>query len=175
MHASSVRPLLDSGTPVAGVSPLAPRRRRIAVTFGMSMPSKVAGDLQERLAAILETSDELQRNRTELMRQMRLALRDMRAARERLQAQHRSDGRPRGAGPAASFAGKYHLTPRELEVALLLAAGASNAAIATALRISEHTARHHTRHVLVKLGLHSRARAAALVGRELGAAAPALP
>jgi DNA-binding CsgD family transcriptional regulator len=41
---------------------------------------------------------------------------------------------------------------------MLLAGGAPNTAIAKVLSISEHTARHHARHVLIKLRLHSRAR-----------------
>ena len=52
---------------------------------------------------------------------------------------------------------------------MLLSGGASNATIARVLEVSEHTARHHTRHVLVKLGVHSRSRAAALIAREMGA------
>ncbi len=51
---------------------------------------------------------------------------------------------------------RWGLTEREGAVALFLAQGRSNAAIAAALRISPHTARHHTESVLVKLGVHSR-------------------
>jgi DNA-binding NarL/FixJ family response regulator len=58
---------------------------------------------------------------------------------------------------------------------MLLSSGAPNTAIARALNISEHTARHHTRHVLVKLGLHSRAKAAAIIARELGVGAARFP
>lgn len=49
------------------------------------------------------------------------------------------------------------LTPQESRVALLLAQRRSNAEIASALTISEHTARHHTERVLAKLGVHTRA------------------
>jgi DNA-binding CsgD family transcriptional regulator len=48
------------------------------------------------------------------------------------------------------------LTPREREVARLLAAGAANAEIARALGISPNTAKSHARAVLTKLGLASR-------------------
>jgi DNA-binding CsgD family transcriptional regulator len=48
-------------------------------------------------------------------------------------------------------------------VAAMLAQGRSNSAIAAALRISTHTARHHTQRVLAKLGVHSRAQAGAKV------------
>jgi DNA-binding NarL/FixJ family response regulator len=55
----------------------------------------------------------------------------------------------------------YGLTEREIEVARLLAEGRRNTAIAGALGISPHTARHHTQRVLAKLGVHSRAEAGA--------------
>lgn len=60
---------------------------------------------------------------------------------------------------------RFGLTPRELEVARLLAEGRRNSAIAQALGISPHTARHHTQHVLAKLGAHSRAEAGARLRR----------
>lgn len=49
------------------------------------------------------------------------------------------------------------LTPKEVDVARLLAEGRTNAAVATALCISQHTARHHTEKVMSKLGVRSRA------------------
>jgi DNA-binding CsgD family transcriptional regulator len=125
--------------------------------------------MRERLAAVLETTGELERNRSELIRQMRDTMAEIRALRQRLLPPPKGNG---VAAFAARFAEKFHLTARELEVAMLLSSGAPNVAIAKALSISEHTARHHTRHVLVKLRLHSRAQAAALIARELGAAAP---
>jgi non-specific serine/threonine protein kinase len=48
------------------------------------------------------------------------------------------------------------LTPREQEVARLLARGLSNRQIAEALVIAEGTARNHVEHILAKLGLRSR-------------------
>lgn len=51
---------------------------------------------------------------------------------------------------------RYGLTRREAEVALLLAEGLSNTALAARLFISPHTARHHTQQVLEKLSLSSR-------------------
>jgi hypothetical protein len=50
--------------------------------------------MRERLAVILETSDELQRNRFELIRQMRHAVAEIRAMRQRLLAllEDRSNG-----------------------------------------------------------------------------------
>ena len=63
---------------------------------------------------------------------------------------------------------KFGLSPRELEVALLIAQGFSNQEVADAVRVSTHTARHHTQHVLGKLGVRSRSRAAALINDSLG-------
>jgi DNA-binding NarL/FixJ family response regulator len=166
MQASSARPALDSGTADAGVSPLPASRRRIAVRLGLGMPSKVASELRERLAALLETDDVLQRERFDLMQDIRQSLAELRAQR-RARAGDRRRGQAGDASATAHLATRFGFTRREAEVALLLAGGSPNADIAQALRISEHTARHHTRYVLLKLGLHSRARAGALVLREL--------
>ena len=54
--------------------------------------------------------------------------------------------------------GNIELTAREWEIALLLAARATNAEIAKLLGISSHTARHHTQHILEKFAVRSRAR-----------------
>ena len=57
------------------------------------------------------------------------------------------------------------LTKRETEVLALLADGCSNDEIAQRLVISRRTAEHHVAHILSKLGLRSRAEAAAYVAR----------
>jgi len=57
------------------------------------------------------------------------------------------------------------LTARELEVALLLRSGASNAAIADQLRIGLGTARTHVVNVLSKLGIQRRAQVGAMLSR----------
>lgn len=57
------------------------------------------------------------------------------------------------------------LTQREVEVIRLLAQGLGNKEIAAALSISENTAKTHVRHILAKLGLRSRAEAAAYAVR----------
>lgn len=51
---------------------------------------------------------------------------------------------------------RYGLTPREVRVAALVAAGSRSREIAEALGISPHTARRHAEAVLRKLGVHSR-------------------
>ena len=59
------------------------------------------------------------------------------------------------AGPRRPAA-RHGLTPRQTEVAELLARRLTNAEVAEALSISPHTARHHTEAVLRKLGLRDR-------------------
>jgi DNA-binding CsgD family transcriptional regulator len=55
------------------------------------------------------------------------------------------------------------LTPREIEVAELVARGYSNREIAQTLTIAERTATSHLEHVLNKLGFHSRSQIATWV------------
>ena len=52
------------------------------------------------------------------------------------------------------------MTSRELDVLRLVGVGKTNKEIASALEISERTARTHVSNILGKLGLHSRTRAA---------------
>jgi DNA-binding CsgD family transcriptional regulator len=57
----------------------------------------------------------------------------------------------------------FRLTPREIEVATLIARGLSDQAIATRLGINPRTAEHHTEHVLRKLRVDCRSAVAALL------------
>ncbi|HEX5579124.1 MAG TPA: AAA family ATPase [Candidatus Limnocylindria bacterium] len=68
-------------------------------------------------------------------------------------------------------ADQHGLTPRELEILGLLAAGLTNRQIGDRLFITEKTAGHHVSNVLAKLGVSGRAEAAAEAVR-LGIAAP---
>jgi DNA-binding CsgD family transcriptional regulator len=64
------------------------------------------------------------------------------------------------AGPATD-AGAHALTPRELQVLRLVAAGRSNREIAAELVISEHTVARHVQNIFAKLGVSSRSAATA--------------
>lgn len=61
------------------------------------------------------------------------------------------------------------LTPRELEVARLVAAGLTNRQVAVRLGIAERTAETHVDHILTKLDFASRAQIAAWVAAEAAA------
>jgi len=65
------------------------------------------------------------------------------------------------AGPPAGAANGAVLTPRELEVAGLIADGLSNKAIAAKLVIAQRTVEAHVEHILDKLGFSSRTQVAA--------------
>jgi DNA-binding NarL/FixJ family response regulator len=65
--------------------------------------------------------------------------------------------------PAPAVSEWAPLTPREMQVARLIAVGRSNKDIAAELVISQRTAENHVEHILAKLGFTSRAEAAAWV------------
>ena len=74
---------------------------------------------------------------------------------------------PGGSDNATAIAMAYGevLTPRELEVLALIAAGASNKLIARRRGISVHTAKFHVAGILEKLAAGSRAEAVAIAAR----------
>ena len=61
----------------------------------------------------------------------------------------------------ATTAARSPLSPRELEVARLVARGLTNKQIGEALYVSERTAENHVQHILVKLGFSNRSQIAA--------------
>ena len=65
--------------------------------------------------------------------------------------------------PAPAVSDGAPLTPRELQVARLIAGGRSNKQIAAELVISQRTAEGHVEHILTKLGFTCRAQVAAWV------------
>jgi DNA-binding CsgD family transcriptional regulator len=91
----------------------------------------------------------------------RLGAEPLRAAVEALARRARLDlGQGVGLGQ-----GEAGLTPRELEVLRLVAAGRSNSQIADLLFISPKTASVHVSNILAKLGVHTRVEAAASAHR----------
>jgi len=122
---------------------------------------------QHRWIAAVSTFSSLRRDGKAILEQIRRSMTEMRALRERLT---QGTDRPGGNGaPGAKLSRAVHfqlehgLTTREMQVAMLLAEGRSNDEVAAALQVSPHTARHHTQHVLGKLGVHSRAQAGAKI------------
>ena len=61
---------------------------------------------------------------------------------------------------------KEKLTPRQVEILRLVAQGLSNPEIAGRLDLSDHTVKRHVANLLTKLGLPSRAAAAAYAAQK---------
>jgi ATP/maltotriose-dependent transcriptional regulator MalT len=89
------------------------------------------------------------------------ALRDADAAAQELRRLGRR--RPRRSREAARSVGPSALSPRELEVATLVAAGKRNRDVAAALFVSEKTVESHLARIYDKLGVRSRAALAAIM------------
>jgi DNA-binding CsgD family transcriptional regulator len=84
------------------------------------------------------------------------AARELRRRGQRAMRRHRSDDR----------VGLAELSPRERDVAALVAAGKTNREIAATLFLSEKTVENHLSRIYGKLDVHSRAALAALAARE---------
>ena len=119
----------------------------------------------ERLSKLLSAFSTLREDGHALIQRIRGSLMEMRELRQKIRDQRakRTPTDRLAVSRAAQLERYYKLTAREVEVAMLLAQGRSNEAIAEALRISSHTARHHTQRILVKLNVHSRAEAGAKI------------
>jgi DNA-binding NarL/FixJ family response regulator len=115
----------------------------------------------DRLVSLFSTCSALRQDGQLLVDQLRGSIDQLRELRAQLRAQAGTSSSDASSPSRAGLEGRYGLTRRELEVAKLLARGMSNASIARELRISAHTARHHTQRVLSKLSVHSRAEAGA--------------
>ena len=116
----------------------------------------------DRLDELMSTFKELREHGRSVMARLRESMFEMQVHRARLRDDR--NGHANGAPPAAvgtHLQADYGMTPREVDVAMLLAEGCSNATVARRLGISPHTARHHTQRVLGKLGVHSRSEAGA--------------
>jgi DNA-binding NarL/FixJ family response regulator len=126
----------------------------------------VPADRTGRLLDLLSVFSSLRTDGRILVDQIRGSINEMRLLRAQLREQQDGYSRPSGNGvedPTTDLRNRYGLTRREAEVAMLLAKGRSNSAIAAELRISAHTARHHTQRILAKLEVHSRAEAGAKI------------
>jgi len=120
----------------------------------------------ERLNNLVSTFTTLRDDARSLIDRIRGSLEEMRELRRELHEQRGKATGPKSRFPvdrATYLKRQYKLTAREVEVALLLAQGRSNEAIAKALIISAHTARHHTQRILLKLRVHSRSEAGAKI------------
>lgn len=84
----------------------------------------------------------------------------VRNARMLTEARHTRDAAPAAASADLSH---YQLTPRELDVLAWIARGKTNRDIAEILGMSPRTVNKHLEHIFVKLGVETRAAAAALV------------
>jgi DNA-binding CsgD family transcriptional regulator len=121
---------------------------------------------KSQLSELRLTFQKLRDQRRSLLSNMRILLDDTVSSSERLRDEWQLPPTRLAAAPAAlRLQDEYGMTPREVEVALLLSEGLSNSALARQLGISPHTARHHTQRVLGKLGVHSRAEAGARLRR----------
>jgi DNA-binding NarL/FixJ family response regulator len=136
-------------------------------TLGSSRPFTPT-DPAGRLFELLASFASLRSDGRVLLGQIRASLDEMRELRRQLRQQQGSTKAIEGNGHRServSLLKQGGLTPREMEVAMLLSQGLSNAAIASELGISSHTARHHTQRILSKLEVHSRAAAGAKLRR----------
>jgi DNA-binding NarL/FixJ family response regulator len=117
----------------------------------------------DRLFELLSSFSNLRSSNRLLVDQLRDSIGELRQLRNQFREKHVELSRPDGDGKVSHrlLKERFGLTRREIEVAQLLAKGRSNQAIARELKISAHTARHHTQRILSKLEVHSRGEAGA--------------
>jgi DNA-binding NarL/FixJ family response regulator len=119
----------------------------------------------DRLVDLLSSFSHLRSNHQVLVSQLRGSIHELRELRSRLREHNvpRSPAADDKPVDQSTDGNSYGLTRRETQVAKLLAQGRSNQAIARELKISQHTARHHTQRILAKLEVHSRGEAGAKI------------
>ena len=125
--------------------------------------TELQANTTDRLRDLLSSFSALRSNNRTLVAQLRGSIYELREHRRRFkQQQHVLEISPdRHTANQLDLSKEFGLTRREAEVAELLSQGRSNQAIARELKISEHTARHHTQRILSKLEVHSRGEAGA--------------
>jgi ATP/maltotriose-dependent transcriptional regulator MalT len=153
-----------------GDEPGAIARAREALALAQATRNAVLGARARAvLGAALARSGELNQGITELEAAERVlsscgALREVAAAAQELRRlgrrrPHRGRSVPRGTGTSA-------LSPREREVAALVASGKRNRDVAAALFLSEKTVESHLARIYDKLGVHSRAALATVMAAD---------
>jgi DNA-binding response OmpR family regulator len=104
----------------------------------------------------------------EVLARLSTHVRNAQAARQALAALRRgADALGHGLGPGACRLDEAALTPRETEVLSWLAKGKTNRDIAEILGMSHRTVNKHLEHIFEKLGVETRAAAAALASRAI--------
>ena len=105
----------------------------------------------------------------EVLARLTTHVRNARAARQALSALQLDQQAPRAglAAPDVSRLDEAALTPRETEVLSWLAKGKTNRDIADILGMSHRTVNKHLEHIFEKLGVETRAAAAALASRAI--------
>jgi DNA-binding NarL/FixJ family response regulator len=130
----------DRGPPCPGADQLAPEARVCRFATAVLTRRQAPGDRDEALAALAAAAREAGQlgmvTFTEWIGQLQAQL-------------------------TAAPAGGSPLSPRDLEVARLVAQGLTNKRIGQTLYISERTAENHVQHILAKLGLRNRSQIAA--------------
>jgi DNA-binding CsgD family transcriptional regulator len=137
------------------------RRDELAARLLAGRALATAGDRTEAVAVLRAVS--VDAARCGALRWRDAAARELRRLGSRVSVENRR---------AVGMEGPRSLTPRELDVARLVAEGRPNKQVAGALFLSEKTVEHHLSRVYAKFGVRSRAELTAVFAREaLGAAA----
>jgi DNA-binding NarL/FixJ family response regulator len=133
--------------------------------YRMDPPSRRAANAADRVMDLLSSFHHLRNSNRVLVEELRGSLGKMRELSIQLSNRHLVSPSLRASTKtrAVDLVTRLGLTQREEEVAVLLAQGKPNQAIARELSISAHTARHHTQRILAKLEVHSRGEAGAKI------------